>query len=85
MSVIWQASHQTTNTYDGLQIHLSLEVQIIISTFFFIGVIHLCLILVTFARYGDIDETWGQWLESLRSAVVPSPTSQGPMPAVPNV
>ena len=56
MSVIWQTSGKTTNNR-GLTF-VALEVKIIVSAFLFIGGIHLCLILMAFYQYGDIEENW---------------------------
>ncbi len=56
MSVIWQTPGETTINR-GLN-SLALEVKIIVSAFLFIGGIHLCLILIAFSQYGDIDENW---------------------------
>jgi hypothetical protein len=49
-----------TSNHKHLLRHLSLDVQIIISAFFFVGVIYLCFILVTFARYGEYRQDLGQ-------------------------
>ncbi|KAF8697478.1 hypothetical protein AX14_001376 [Amanita brunnescens Koide BX004] len=56
MAVVWQTSGHTT-ALRGLD-PLSLQVKIIISVFFAIGVFYLFLILTTFRHYGDLDEVW---------------------------
>ncbi len=58
ISVIWQTSAQPTNAHSLTP--LSFDVKIITSAFLFIGFLHLCLILITFSQYGDIDEAWSE-------------------------
>ena len=67
MSVIWQTAGETTNVR-GLS-SVAFEVKIVVSAFLFIGGIHLCLILIAFSQYGNIDQNWTERLKRIVSTV----------------
>ena len=69
MATVWQTLGHTT--VRGLS-PLSLQVKVIVSVFFSIGVFYLCLILTTFSHYGDIDEEWNKRIKEL----IKTPTTE---------
>ncbi|KAF8635095.1 hypothetical protein AX15_000535 [Amanita polypyramis BW_CC] len=68
MAVIWQTPGHETNVHGFPR--LSLDVQIIVSVFLFLGIVYLYLIIVTFSRYDSIDKKWSERLGQMRHSAI---------------